>query len=60
MTSTFETIANQKKLSQAYQAWQALLEEVLRRDFFGTATLEIAVQDGTIQSMRRKLEQVEK
>ena len=31
-----------------------------RRGFFGTAAVELSVQDGTIQHIRRKVERVEK
>jgi len=33
---------------------------VLKRGFHGTAGLEMTVQDGTIQHIRRKVEQVER
>ena len=32
----------------------------LRRGFFGTAAVELSVQDGTIQHIRRTMERVEK
>ena len=37
-----------------------LLAEALRRGFFGTAAVELSVQDGTIQHIRRTVERIEK
>ena len=54
------TPGNVRKLEQLQQAWAELLAEALRRGFFGTATLEVAVQDGTIQHIRRRVERIEK
>jgi hypothetical protein len=54
------TPANQLRLQQARRAWDELLRESLRRGFFGAVTLEVSVQDGTIQNVRRKIDQVEK
>lgn len=55
-----ESDANAKKLAQLQAALAELLGAVLRRGFFGTATVELSVQDGTIQHIRRKLERIEK
>jgi hypothetical protein len=55
-----QTPANAKKLAQLQAALAELLAEALRRGFFGTATVELAVQDGTIQHIRRKVERIEK
>ena len=60
MITLAKTPANQRKLSQLRTALGELLAEVLRRDFFGTAGVEIVIQDGTIQSIRRKVERVER
>lgn len=54
------TPANKQRLRQAETAWDELLAAVLRRGFHGTASLEVSVQDGTIQHLRRKVEQIEK
>jgi hypothetical protein len=54
------TPGNAKKVAQLQSIMAELLAEALRRGFFGTATVEWTVQDGTIQSIRRKLERVEK
>ena len=37
-----------------------VLTEALRHGFFGTAAIELSVQDGTIQHIRRKVERIEK
>lgn len=60
MKTTDDTTANSVKITQLEAAWTALLAESLRRGFFGTIALEISVQDGTIQHVRRKLERIEK
>jgi hypothetical protein len=51
---------NAVRIEQLQQAWAEILADVLRRGFFGTAQLEVNVQDGTIQHIRRKIEQIEK
>ncbi|HEY4759680.1 MAG TPA: hypothetical protein VIH42_03790 [Thermoguttaceae bacterium] len=52
--------ANTKKVAQLEKALAELLAATLKRGFFGTAAVEVSVQDGTIQHIRRKLEQIEK
>ena len=54
------TPANQQKMEQIRLAMTEMLAGVLRRGFHGTAALEMTVQDGTIQHIRRKVEQVER
>lgn len=54
------TPANQQKMEQIRSAMTEMLAGVLRRGFHGTAALEMTVQDGTIQHIRRKVEQVER
>ena len=51
---------NREKMDQLQTAMAEILAGVLRRGFHGTAALEMTVQDGTIQHIRRKVEQVEK
>jgi hypothetical protein len=60
MTPSTETAGNVKKLAQLQRAMAELLDEILRRGFFGSASLEVGVQDGTIQSIRRTVEKVER
>ncbi len=54
------TPGNAKKLAQLQVIVAELLAEALRRGFFGTATVEVSVQDGTIQHIRRTVERIEK
>lgn len=54
------TPANAKKVAQAQSALNEILAETLRRGFHGIAALELSVQDGTIQHIRRKVERIEK
>jgi hypothetical protein len=54
------TPANREKYDQAIRFWQQVLEESLQRGFFGTVLVELKVNDGTIQHVRRQVEQVEK
>jgi hypothetical protein len=64
MTTRMETIdatpVNRTRLDQAHRAWAELLAEALRRGFYGTAALELTVQDGTIQHVRRKVDRMER
>jgi len=59
MTPTKSPV-NEKRLTQLQTAWAELLAEALRRGFFGTAAVELSVQDGTIQHIRRTVERIEK
>jgi hypothetical protein len=54
------TAGNAKKVAQLQSALAEMLAEALRRGFFGTAALELSVQDGTIQHIRRRVERIEK
>lgn len=61
VTATREqTSANQAKVAQVERALAELLTEVLSRGFHGSAGIEMSVQDGTIQHIRRKLERIER
>ncbi|MCC6125820.1 MAG: hypothetical protein IT426_12710 [Pirellulales bacterium] len=51
---------NAVRVEQLQKAWAEILAEVLRRGFYGTAEVEVNVQDGAIQHIRRKIERVEK
>lgn len=52
--------SNVKKVAQVQAALAEMLAEALRRGFFGTAAVELSVQDGTIQHIRRKVDRIEK
>jgi hypothetical protein len=54
------TAANAKKVAQLELVLMEILAGVLRRGFFGTAAVELCIQDGTIQHIRRKVDQIEK
>jgi hypothetical protein len=60
MTTLITTPANQKKLAQLQGMLAEILAEVLRRGFHGAAGVELNVQDGTIQTIRRKVEQTQR
>lgn len=53
------TRGNRTKLEQVETALAELLAETLRRGFHGKAVLELAIQDGTIQHLRRIVERIE-
>ena len=59
MTQT-KSSGNVKKVAQLESTLAGLLAEALRRGFFGTAAIEMSIQDGTIQHIRRKVERVER
>ena len=60
MTTHGKTTGNAKKAAQLQAVMAEILTEALRRGFFGTAAVELSVQDGTIQNIRRKVERIEK
>jgi hypothetical protein len=57
--STMKTkTANEERVLKVQQTLEEMLRETLQRGFHGTAVLELSVQDGTIQHMKRKVEQL--
>ena len=54
------TPGNRQRVTQLEAALAELLVEVLRRGFNGRALIELAIQDGVIQHIRRTLERLEK
>ena len=60
MTTLITTNANNHKREQADRIWRVMLDEAMRKGFFGTASIEVSVSDGTIQHIRRRVEQMEK
>lgn len=60
MMDVVASTANVSKRELADRIWRQVLEDALRRGFFGTVAIEISVQDGTIQLIRRRLEQMER
>jgi hypothetical protein len=59
-TTMNPTHGNRIKLGQVEAALAELLAETLRRGFYGKVALELAIQDGTIQHLRRVVERIEK
>jgi hypothetical protein len=60
MITHVTTASNAKKVAQVQAALADLLKESLQRGFFGTAAVELNIQDGTIQHIRRMVERIEK
>jgi hypothetical protein len=60
MLEVRNTPTNRDKLSQLERLLSATIADVLRRGFFGTASIEVAIQDGTIQYIRSRTERIEK
>jgi len=60
MMTLRNTSTNQGKLKRMESLLAEMLAEALQRDFHGTISLEVAIQDGTIQHLRRRVEQLEK
>jgi hypothetical protein len=58
--TTAAITTNANKTAQLEKALAEMLAVILKRGFFGTAAVEVSVQDGTIQHIRRKVEQIEK
>ena len=54
------TPTNQLKVAQLQEAMRELLAQVMKQGFFGSAGVELSVQDGTIQTIRRKMERIER
>ncbi len=60
MTTHGTTPGNAQKVAQLQLIVAEMLAEALKRGFFGTAAVELSVQDGTIQHIRRMVERSEK
>lgn len=55
-----ESETNVAWLARCQRAWHDMLELALQRGFYGSVTLEVHVQDGTVQSIQRRIERNEK
>jgi len=55
-----KTPANQKKMVQLRSALAEILTETLQRGFHGSAGVELSIQDGTIQHIRRRIERIQR
>jgi hypothetical protein len=51
---------NLVRMERLQQALAEVLAKSLQRGFYGTVQVEATIQDGVIQMIRRKIEQVEK
>jgi len=60
MESKKHSDANQAKLKRVNAALELLLDDLLKRGFHGTGRLELSISDGTIQTIRRTTERVDK
>ncbi len=60
MMTLSDTPTNKIKVDQLEAAMAEILSESLRRGFYGKAAIELAIQDGTIQHIRRLIERVDK
>lgn len=60
METLEETPANRTKLARVDATLSAVLGEVLQRGFHGLASIELMIQDGTIQRICRTIERIEK
>jgi hypothetical protein len=59
MITLNETPANQQKLAQLQTTLGRMMREVLQRGFHGSAEVELVIHDGTIQTIRRRVEQLQ-
>ncbi len=59
-TTIAMTATNNTKREQADRVWRVMLDEAMRKGFYGTAAIEVSLNDGTIQHIRRRVEQFEK
>ena len=52
--------ANERMIGLLRKAMAEVLAEALERGYYGTVGIELSVQDGTIQHVRRSLERIER
>lgn len=60
MLTVQQSPTNTAKIGRSVALLDDLLKQALQRGFHGTVRLEITVQDGTIQCLRKSIEQLEK
>jgi hypothetical protein len=60
METPRQSTANQGKVARLEAAWAALLVDVLQRGFHGQASIEVLIQDGTIQRISRSVQRIER
>ncbi len=54
------TPANERMIGLLRKAIAEILAEALKQGYYGTAGIEMSVQDGTIQHVRHSLERIER
>ena len=52
--------ANERMIGLLRAALAEILAEALQGGYYGTAGIELSVQDGTIQHIRRSMEKIER
>ena len=52
--------ANERMIGLLRKAMAEILAEALEQGYYGTVGIELSVQDGTIQHVRRSLERIER
>ncbi len=57
MTLTHTTSSNERKIFQLKADLAEVLDLALRRGFFGKVGVDVKVQDGAIQQVRKKFQQ---
>jgi hypothetical protein len=60
MITLTATPANEKKTAELHAMLKRILEESLCRGFHGTVGVKLSVQDGTIQTIRAKVERIQR
>ena len=61
MNATLNTVpGNVKKITQLEKAVDEILREALHRGFYGTTAVELTINDGLIQHIRRRVDRIEK
>jgi hypothetical protein len=60
METLKDAASNYAKLSRVESVWNDVMREVLTRGFYGSALVEVTIQDGTIQFIRRCVERTER
>lgn len=59
-TELRETRANLQRIAQVRQTLERLYAEGLHRGFYGALAVELRVQDGTIQEIQSRIENVQR
>lgn len=54
------TPVNVTRMARVNTIWNAVLDEVLQRGFHGTASIELQIDNGTIQWITQSVKRVEK